>query len=95
MTKSRQSPKKRRATARRSSGIVVLTFDFQSFLKRITSIGGWKEHEGPDSGVGIDYWYRSGNHEAYINIDQAEMTVSVDGEVVFQGSANQALVKEE
>ena len=90
MGTSRQKTNKIRGVARQAPGIYVLSFDFPCFLKRITGISRWKEVNGPDSGVGLDYWYRADGHEAYVNIDQGFMTVSVDEEVVFQGSADQA-----
>ena len=79
-----------RRAARQAPGIFVIRFDFPAFLKRTTGIGGWKEVSGPDSRVGLDYWYRVGRHEAYINVDQGHMTVSVDEDVVYEGSADQA-----
>ena len=75
-------------------GVTVVRFDFPAFLKRITGIGGWKEVNGPDSRAGLDYWYRAGRHEAYINVDQGHLTVSIDQEVVFEGSADEAQCKE-
>ena len=94
MGTSKQKTQKSRGVARQAPGISVICFDFQVFLKKITGIGEWKEVNGPDSGVGLDYWYRAGNHDAYVNIDQGFMTVSIDKEVVFQGSADQARCKE-
>lgn len=75
-------------------GVAVVRFDFPALLKKVSGVGGWQEVSGPDSGVGLDYWYRAGRHEAYINVDQGHMVVSVDQEVVFEGSADEALCKE-
>ena len=95
MGASKQKTKKLKGTARQAPGIAVICFDFPRFLRRITGIGGWKEVNGPDSGVGLDYWYRAGKHDAYINVDQGFMTVSVDKEVVYEGSADQAKCRED
>lgn len=78
-----------------SPGCAIIRFDFPAFLEKITGIGGWKEMIGPDSRTGVDYWYGSGEHEAYINVDQGFVTVSVDHEIVFEGDAEQAHCKEE
>ena len=76
------------------NSIAVVCFDFQAFLKALTGTSGWKEIQGPDSGVGLDYWYRAGKHEANINLDQGHLTVSVDQDVVFEGNAEAAQCKE-
>lgn len=55
----------------------------ERILYQLTGLRGWKASQGPDSGCGVDYWYKNGSHEAYINVDQEEMTVSVDGEVLM------------
>jgi hypothetical protein len=94
MGTSERKERTQRRAARQAPVIFVIRFDFPAFLKRITGIGGWKEVSGPDSRVGIDYWYRAGRHEAYINLDQGHMSVSVDQEVVFEGSADEARCKE-
>jgi hypothetical protein len=46
-----------------------------------TSNADWEDLAGPDSGVGVDYWYRhrGSGAEAYLNRDQDRLTVSVDG----------------
>jgi hypothetical protein len=90
MGTTEQRTKRMRSAWRRVPGIFVISFDFPAFLNRITGISGWKEVHGPDSRVGLDYWYRAGPHDAYINVDQGFMTVSVDKETVFEGSADQA-----
>jgi hypothetical protein len=47
--------------------------------------GDWEDLDGPDSGVGLDYWYRHRitRAEAYLNLDQDHLTISVDGEKVY------------
>ena len=95
MGASRRKRKKTKGTARQAPGIAVICFDFPRVLRRITGIGGWQEVNGPDSRVGLDYWYRAGNHEAYINLDQGVMTVSIDKEVVFEGDADHAKCEED
>jgi hypothetical protein len=84
----------------KNPGISVLTFDFPSFLKKLTGYKGWKETDGPDSHCGIDYWYKTTDedgdrHNVYINIDQGEMTVSTleDDEVIYQGNCSKAYAK--
>jgi hypothetical protein len=39
----------------------------------------WEDIDGPDSGVGVDYWHRTkdGQWEAYVNIDQEYVTVEI------------------
>ena len=41
--------------------------------------------DGPDSGVGVESWYRhrGTSKEAYLNLDQDHMTISVDGEKLY------------
>ena len=45
----------------------------------------WEALDGPDSGVGVDYWFRhrTTGAEAYANLDQDHLTISVEGERVF------------
>ncbi len=60
-----------------------------SVLASVTrsSVDDWKDLDGPDSGVGVDYWYRhrQTGAEAYLNLDQDHLTISVDDERVFDG----------
>lgn len=50
-----------------------------------TSAADWEDMAGPDSGVGVDYWYRHrrSGAEAYLNLDQDHLTMSVDGEKLY------------
>jgi hypothetical protein len=50
-----------------------------------TSADDWESLDGPDSGVGIDYWYRhrGSGAEAYLNRDQDHLTISVDGQKLY------------
>ena len=50
-----------------------------------TSADDGESLDGPDSGVGIDYWYRhrGSGAEAYLNRDQDHLTISVDGEKLY------------
>ena len=52
-----------------------------------TSADDREDLDGPDSGVGVDYWYRhrTTGSEAYLNADQDHLTISVDGERVYNG----------
>ena len=59
-------------------------------LETLASVTGtleadWENLDGPDSGVGVDYWYRHAptGKEAYLNLDQDHLTVSVDGETLY------------
>ncbi|MGO8925668.1 MAG: hypothetical protein ACLQU3_02055 [Limisphaerales bacterium] len=47
-----------------------------------TSADDWESLDGPDSGVGVDYWYRhrGSGAEAYLNRDQDHLSISVAGE---------------
>ncbi len=47
----------------------------------------WEDLEGPESGVGVDYWYRNKHTgaEAYANLDQDYLTISVDDQRVYAG----------
>jgi len=74
-------------------GVFAVSFDFRTFLQKLTDTEGWREIKGPDSGVGLDYWFDNPDGtEAYINVDQGEMAVSIDGDVVWQGSSEEAEV---
>jgi hypothetical protein len=50
-----------------------------------TSADDWESLDGPDSGVGVDYWYhhRGTGKEAYLNLDQDHLTISVDEEKLY------------
>ncbi len=52
----------------------------------------WEGLDGPDSGVGVDYWFRQRETgaEAYANLDQDHLTISVGGEKVYDGPHHQA-----
>ena len=74
-----------------SNGVVVVTFNFPGLLAAITGDTrpkAWHEIEGPDSGVGLDYWYTHYKYgDVYINVDQGMMKVSVcdSDEVLYEG----------
>ena len=50
-----------------------------------TSAEDWESLDGPDSGVGVDYWYRhrGTGKEAYLNLDQDHLTISVAGQRIY------------
>ena len=50
-----------------------------------TSADDWESLDGPDSGVGVDYWYRHRDtgKEAYLNLDQYHLTISVAGQPIY------------
>ena len=54
-----------------------------------TSTRDWQSLDGPDSRVGVDYWFRNRKtgQEAYLNLDQDHLTISVNGERVYDGNA--------
>jgi hypothetical protein len=61
---------------------------FTRLLTKYTDSKGWHEVPGPDSGVGLDYWYRaSDGSEAYVNVDQGwtKIILLPDEEVIFEG----------
>jgi hypothetical protein len=65
--------------------------DLGKLLEDLTGVSGWIAVDGPDTRCGIDYWFEGPDGQlAYINIDQGAMTVSVDGEVVFETDNYQA-----
>jgi hypothetical protein len=47
----------------------------------------WEPSEGPESGMGTDSYYihPSRNKEVWINEDQDYITISCDGETLFEG----------
>lgn len=56
------------------------------FLNTLTG-SNWHSIDGPDSGTGIDYWFADdAGKEAYVNIDQTALTISVNGEVIYSGN---------
>lgn len=56
------------------------------FLESMTGDKSWVETKGLQSGSGSDYWFRNDdNQEANINIDQFYMTMSIDGETIYEG----------
>jgi hypothetical protein len=63
----------------------TVVVNFSKILEDVTGISGWVEVDGPDTRCGVDYWFEGPDGQsAYINIDQGAMTVSIDGEVVFE-----------
>ncbi len=70
-----------------SDPIILGSYDYQGLLGHLTGTDpqNWKEMDGPDSGSGLDYWYRneSTGEEAYLNLDQTFLEVSVGGETLF------------
>ena len=65
-------------------GIERIEFDFIGLLKALAG-GEWQETTGPRSRCGLDYWYKCGEHEAYINVDQDCLLVSIEPELRFEG----------
>ncbi len=59
--------------------------DYKEFVTKQTGRSGWKYFDGPSTGVGTEYWLRSGRHEAYICNDQGHVEITVDGDNIFSG----------
>ncbi len=74
-----------------SEGISVVEFNFQGLLAALTTdtqVRAWHEEDGPDSGCGIDYWYRHWRYGlTYINVDQGMVKISFcdSDEVLYEG----------
>lgn len=75
-------------TTKRMSAFTVVSFDFPKMLAHLTGTRAksWREAHGPETGCGMDYYYDGPQgREAYINVDQENATISVDGETIFSG----------
>ena len=66
-------------------GVFVVTFNFVAMLEKLTGLRHWREIHGLDSGCGLDYWYKSGRHVANINVDQSDLSISLNGETICAG----------
>ena len=60
----------------------MISLDIPGILQKLTDVTGWQEAEGPESGVGVDYWFVADNAgteiQAYLNLDQTSLTVTVN-----------------
>lgn len=69
------------------SDIGIGSFDFEGLLGHLTNTpaGDWSETDGPDSGCGLDYWYvnKVTGVEAYLNLDQTFLSVSIGEDSLF------------
>jgi hypothetical protein len=66
----------------------VVHLDLAGLLAELTGTdpSAWEEVEGPESGCGLDYWYcHAMSGEAYVNVDQTCITVSIEGEKIYEG----------
>ena len=67
----------------------IVKFNFPKLLARLTDTFAivWDEEPGPDTHCGLDYYYRNRDtgHEAYINVDQEYVDISIDGFCVYGG----------
>ena len=59
--------------------------NYQKKLEELSGLTNWEEVNGYDSGVGIDYWFSSDGHEAYVNDDQGYLTITIDDDLVWEG----------
>lgn len=67
--------------------VVTIRFNPLKMLRALTGQPHWTEFDGPSTGTGVEYWYRSAaGTEAYICIDQDELVLSIDGDEIFGGS---------
>jgi hypothetical protein len=50
-----------------------------------TSAHDWESLDGPDSRVSVDYWYRhrGTGKEAYMNLDQDHLAISVGDQRIY------------
>jgi hypothetical protein len=63
----------------------TVVVDLGKILEDVTGVSGWVWVDGPDTRCGIDYWFEGPDGQlASVSIDQGAMTVSVDGEVIFE-----------
>ena len=69
----------------RQPAVFVVTFNLVAMLEKLTGLHHWTEVRGPDSGCGLDYWYKSGRHVATINVDQSYLIILLDGETICAG----------
>lgn len=47
----------------------------------------WENSDGPDSGMGSDYYYLNANtnQEVWVNEEQDYITIACDGETLYEG----------
>ena len=66
----------------------IVSFDFQTMLAHLTQTQAnpGRKPAGPVHVAALDYYYvHLDGREAYINVDQEFVTISVDGEALFSG----------
>lgn len=58
--------------------------NIQDKLIELTGDKSWQHTDGPNSGTGVDYWLvNDKGDEAYANDDQGYVTISINGEPVW------------
>jgi hypothetical protein len=61
--------------------------NLSALLEDLTGAESWKEFEGPNSGSGVDYWFRNdAGHTVLVNLDEESLSIVVDETIVFRGS---------
>lgn len=71
------------------NGVTLRNMDLQAMIAQRTGTEAddWEEFDGPESGVGVDYWYghKTLGWQAYVVVDQDDVSISVvdeDGDEV-------------
>jgi hypothetical protein len=66
----------------------VSSVNYEKMLAELTSTSekDWSSIDGPETGVGEDYWYTNAKtrQEVYINNDQGFVVVEMDGELMIE-----------
>ena len=57
----------------------------ERLIEEVTGLEDWEYLDGPDSRCGVDYWLAKGKHEVYANNDQGWVSISLDGELAWEG----------
>ena len=63
------------------NGVVIRDMDLPAMIaeRTGTQAADWEEFDGPESGVGVDYWYghKDLGWQAYVVVDQDDISISV------------------
>ena len=66
------------------NGAVLRDMDLTTMIAERTGTEAvdWEEFDGPESGVGVDYWYghKELGWQAYVVVDQDDVSISVTDE---------------
>lgn len=76
-------------------GGTLRQMDLQSMIaeRTGTEADDWEEFDGPESGVGVDYWYAHKVHgwQAYVVVDQDDVSISVTDEEGYEVDTSQEI----